>query len=109
LGGGGIGQSLGNGDVPIRTKGGWAQLNILPTSEWELGGGYGQDDPDDNDLLPPGAVTPRLRNVSFEGHITWRPSPLVFGVEFRRITTTYPAAINEQIANHFNVGLGFVF
>jgi hypothetical protein len=109
LGGGGIGQSLGVGDVPVHTKGGWAQLNILPTSEWEIGGGYGMDDPDDNDLLPPGATPPRLKNMSWEGHITWRPSPLVIGAEFRQITTTYPAAINDQVANHINVGLGFVF
>jgi len=109
LGGGGIGQSLGNFNLPVHTKGGWGQLNILPTSEWELGGGYGQDDPDDADLLPPGAQPPRLKNVVFEGHITWPPPPLVLGVEFRRMTTTYPAAINDQVANHINVALGFVF
>jgi hypothetical protein len=109
LGGGGIGASFGNGGVPLRTKGGWAQLNILPTPEWELGGGYGMDDPNDDDLLPPSGASPRLKNVSFEGHLTWRPSPLVLGLEFRRITTTYPAAVNDQAVNHLNVALGFAF
>ena len=39
----GIGQNLSPGSRPIRTKGGWAQLNLKPASTWELGGGYGLD------------------------------------------------------------------
>ncbi|HXV86732.1 MAG TPA: hypothetical protein VD793_08545, partial [Gemmatimonadales bacterium] len=52
LGGGGIGQNLGIGSVPVRTRGGWAQLNVRPAPPWEVGGGYGFDDPEDADLNP---------------------------------------------------------
>jgi len=106
LGGGGIGQNLGPGLVPVRTRGGWAQLNIRPHPAVELGGGYGMDDPDDADLDP---ATALLRNVSWEGHVHWRPAPLVLGVEFRRIETTYGPAVSTLFANHLNLAAGFEF
>ena len=31
-------------------SGGWAQLNVRPSEQWEIGGGGGIDDPDDEDL-----------------------------------------------------------
>ncbi|MBI3983163.1 MAG: hypothetical protein HY337_09635 [Gemmatimonadetes bacterium] len=106
LGGGGIGQNLGPGDQPVRSKGGWVQLNIKPVSSWELGGGYGIDDPEDLDLNP---LTARLRNVSWEGHVHWRPQPLVFGAEFRRLETRYAAPTGVLWVNHLNVAAGFEF
>ena len=51
LGGGGIGQNMVIDGVPVRTKGGWVQLNVKPSASWEIGGGGGIDDPDDEDLL----------------------------------------------------------
>jgi hypothetical protein len=106
LGGGGIGQNLGLGIVPVRTKGGWAQLNVRPHPAVEVGGGYGLDDPDDADLDP---ATALLRNVSWEGHLQWRPAPLVLGAEFRRIETTYGPAVGTLFAHHVNVAAGFEF
>lgn len=107
LGGGGIGQNFGAGGLPLRTRGGWGQLNILPVPEWELGGGFGIDDPDDADFAPD---TGRLKNASWETHIIWRPHPLMFGFEVRRILTTYgDATIGTQEATHINLALGFQF
>ncbi len=106
LGGGGIGQNLGPGTVPVRTRGGWAQLNIRPHPAIEVGGGYGMDDPDDADLDPTIAL---LRNLSWEGHFRWRPAPLVLGAEFRRIETTYGPAFGTLFAHHVNVAAGFEF
>ena len=106
LGGGGIGQNLGVGMVPVRAKGGWAQLNVRPHPAVEVGGGYGLDDPDDADLDP---ATALLRNLSWEGHVQWRPAPLVLGVEFRRLETTYGPAIGTLLAHHVNVAAGFEF
>ncbi|MBI4420494.1 MAG: hypothetical protein HY560_06680 [Gemmatimonadetes bacterium] len=106
LGGGGIGQNLGLGDVPVRTRGGWAQLNIRPTPQVEFGGGYGFDDPDDADLDVL-ATTTRLKNVSWEGHLHLRPGPLVVAIEFRRIQTTYAAGV--FLINHLNLATGFRF
>ncbi|HWP36258.1 MAG TPA: hypothetical protein VNL18_01770 [Gemmatimonadales bacterium] len=106
LGGGGIGQSLGPANQPVRSKGGWAQLNVKPAAGWELGGGYGLDDPEDLDLNP---LTARLKNTSWEGHVHWRPAPLVFGLEFRRLETTYGAGTGRLWVNHLNVAAGFEF
>jgi hypothetical protein len=106
LGGGGIGQNLGVGNVPVRSQGGWGQLNLRPHPTVEVGGGYGLDDPNDADLNP---ATALLRNASWEGHVQWRPAPLVLGAEFRRIETTYGPALGNVFVNHINVAAGFAF
>jgi hypothetical protein len=104
LGGGAIGQNLGLNGVPVHTKGGWGQLLIRPTPQWELGGGYGIDNPKDADL---DTATMRLKNQTFEGHIQWRPSPLVLGIEYRYINTSYAAG--KATAGHLNLALGAEF
>jgi hypothetical protein len=104
LGGGGISQNFGVQGVPVRTKGGWGQLNIRPSAQWMFGGGGGLDDPNDADV----PATGRFRNVSVEGHVEWRPpGPLVFGFEFRRIQTRYAAG--DFAVNHLNLAAGFTF
>ena len=109
LGGGGINQNLGPLSAPVRTKGGWAQLNFKPVHVLTLGGGCGLDDPNDDDLL--GASGPpqgRLKNFVCMGHIDIRPSgPLAFGVEYRRLKTTY--STGEFTDNHINVAAGWRF
>ena len=104
LGGGGIGQGFGVGGVPVHTQGGWGQLNIKPGTHVVIGGGYGMDDPRDQDLAPGS----RLKNVATEGHLHIRPGgPLVFGFEYRRIETTYASG---KVANdHLNLAIGFEF
>jgi hypothetical protein len=82
LGGGAIGQNAGAGGAPVRTRGGWGQLNMRPRRYWMFGGGCGIDDPKDSDVLPTG----RFRNFVCEGHVEWRPpGPLLFGFEYRRL------------------------
>ncbi len=104
LGAGGIGQNLGPNAVPVRTRGGWAQVNLRPTFAWELGGGAGVDDPDEADL----AASGRLKNVVYTGHLHWRPGGgLLVGVEFRRLETTYQAG--TIAAHHVNGFVGVVF
>ncbi len=111
LGDGGIAQDLGPQGQPVRTRGGWAQLNIRPVVGWEFGGGYGLDNPTDSDLLQVGDTLPadaRLRNVVYEGHLHWRPGGgLLFGAEFRRIETEYSAGVLK--ANHVNGFVGLFF
>lgn len=109
LGGGGIGQNLGPTGAEVRTKGGWGQLNVRPRPEVTLGGGCGIDDPDDGDLSDAlGNPRGRLRNLACAGHVDLRPrGPLVFGIEFRRLETTYPSG--KFTANHFNVAAGYRF
>ncbi|HEY6807362.1 MAG TPA: hypothetical protein VI160_01140 [Gemmatimonadales bacterium] len=104
LGGGGIGQNFGVGGAPVRTKGGWAQLNVRPVHDWMVGGGCGLDDPNDADVPPTG----KFKNLVCEGHVEWRPAgPLLFGFTFRRLQTTY--ANGTFTANHLNLAAGFHF
>lgn len=103
LGGGAIGQNLGPNGVPIRTRGGWGQLLIRPTPRWELGGSFGIDDPKDADL----DASMRLKNQTVVGQIVWRPAPLVLGLEYRHIATTYAAG--KATADHLNLALGAEF
>lgn len=104
LGGGGIGQNTGLGGVPVRTKGGWGQLNVKAVKHVIVGGGCGLDDPNDADV----PATGRLRNFVCAGHADWRPpGPLVFGFEFRHFETRFPSG--DFTANHLNLAAGFRF
>ncbi|MFI5206610.1 MAG: hypothetical protein ACHQX4_01210 [Gemmatimonadales bacterium] len=105
LGGGAIGQEFGVGGVPVKSRGGWGQLNLRPSFSWEFGGGFGIDDPDDTQLP---AATGRDRNIVYEGHVHVRPGGgLIFGVEYRRIATLYSAG--TLTANHVNGFMGVAF
>ena len=107
LGGGSIGQVFGRNGRTIRTRGGWAQLNLRPNDAvWLLGASVGIDDPKDADL---DTTVQRLKNITIGGHLHWRPSPLVFGVEVRQARTTYGAGIGELKATHVNVAAGLEF
>ncbi len=104
LGGGGIGQNTGVGGKPVRTKGGWGQLNLKVVKHFVIGGGCGLDDPNDADI----PATGRLRNFVCEGNADWRPpGPLVFGFEFRHFSTRYENG--DFTANHLNLAAGFRF
>lgn len=111
LGDGGIGQDIGPQGQLVRTRGGWAQLDIRPARSWEFGGGYGVDDPDDADLataagaFPPGA---RLRNETWEGHLHLFPGAgLLLGAEVRGLRTTYPAEVMSATQVNGFVGMFF--
>jgi hypothetical protein len=104
LGGGGIGQALGPGDIAIHDVGRWVQLNVAPRSTWSFGAGGGVDDPRDADL----AVTGRQRNASAAAYVITHPSgPLVLGIEVRRIATTYSG--RKLTNDHLNLAFGFEF
>ena len=104
LGGGGIAQGFGVNGVPVRSRGAWGQVNVKPSPRVVFGGGWGFDDPRDEDI-PAGG---RLKNTATEVHLHLRPAgPLVLGLEYRRLETTYAAG---KLANdHFNVAIGFEF
>jgi hypothetical protein len=107
LGGGAIAQNFGQPDAAgnrniIRDTGGWVQLLIRPSVLWELGGGFGIDDPDDADRPV------RTRNLVWSGQILVRPAcPVVAGLEYRRLTTRY--ASGDVSNGHLNLAVGFEF
>lgn len=103
LGGGGIGQNFGVDSLtPLRSVGGWMQLNYAMTPRVTIGAGYGVDDPNDDD----GPML--LRNVTTEAHLHWRPAgPLVMGLEWRSSKTRYAASHYPN--THINLAFGFEF
>ena len=102
--GGAVGQNLGQGHLPVRSRGGWLQVDVRPGAGWQFGGGYGVDDPNTADL----PITGRGRNVTYAGHLIWRPDGgVMFGMEFRRIATTY--APGTLAVNHVNAYAGLAF
>ncbi|HKS06255.1 MAG TPA: hypothetical protein VJR92_08090 [Gemmatimonadaceae bacterium] len=104
LGGGGVGQLFGNNSVVIRSRGGWGQLNVRPNTSVIVGAGYGSDDPHNTDL----PASSRFKNTVASGHVAWRPAgPLVFGAEYRRITTYYLPG--RFASDHVNIAFGFEF
>ncbi len=111
LGDGGIDQNFGPQGQPIRSVGGWGQVNIRVASIWEFGGGYGMDDPKDEDFLTTGGTLPadaRLKNVVYQGHLHLKPGGgLVLGGEVWRFNTTY--SVGTISANHINLFAGVMF
>jgi hypothetical protein len=107
LGGGGIGQNVAPTGETVETTGGWAQL-LFHGSRWEVGAGLGIDDPQERGLDP---LTGRQMNTVIAAHLIWRPAPLVFGLEFRNLQTTYGSGPfgGEQDANHVNFAAGIEF
>ncbi len=107
LGGGGIGQTVGTTGAPIRSAGGWVQLVLLPAASVELGLGAGQDNPRDADLSGP---TSRSRNRVWSVNATWRPTPVILGIELRRLATSFgvPGSVTAT-NNHLNLSAGIEF
>ena len=104
LGGGAVGQLFDTNGEPVHSTGYWGQVNITLTQRVTLGGGFGIDDPD-NDFLGTGG---RLKNTTTEVHLNLRPAgPLVLGVEYRQMKTTY--AFGPLTNDHLNIAVGFAF
>ena len=103
LGGGGIGQNFvttAAGSAPLRSVGGWAQINTRFVPQLRIGAGFGTDNPND-------AAT-RFRNDAMSAHIMVQPAGLLFvGLEGRRLRTTYAAG--RYTNDHVTVAAGFEF
>ena len=103
LGGGGIGQNvIVSSNAPLKTKGGWAQLNFRPATGFRVGLGCGTDQPERGAL--------RLRNDACSTYAIVRPGggPIFFGAEMRRIRTSY-AASARYTSDHVTITTGFEF
>lgn len=104
LGGGAIGQPSATNGAPVKSKGGWGQVTLLPNPTWEIGAGYGLDDPDDSQLGAGG----RAKNAVASGNVTWHVAPLIAGLEVRHLATSFIGS-GTQEAWHVNLALGFTF
>ncbi len=104
LGGGAVGHLFTVAGQPVHSTGMWGQLNVKPTAHVTLGGGMGQDDPDDEGL----SATARHKNVVSEVHLHLRPAgPVVLGLEARRMATSYATGTLKN--THLNLAMGFEF
>lgn len=103
LGGGGIGQNFVTsvaGTAPLATVGGWAQVNVHPTPILRIGAGFGTDNPDD--------LSVRHRNDAIAAHLILQPAgPMFFGLEGRRLRTSYVGARYSN--DYVTLGAGFGF
>ena len=121
--GGGIGQSvLWSGDIMdpntvfygLDSEGGWAQLKFTPRSNFEINGGYGQDNPFAHDLRsygPNGSYYGPLlsRNQSPFANFIYRVrSDVMFSLEYRHLNTTYLDAGSQKL-HHVNAALAYTF
>lgn len=105
LGGGGIGQGISGTGEALQTTGGWAQLNLRPTMRWQFGLGYGYDEPELADVP---VATGRRRNEVQSLSAQWTPTgPIIVGVEWRKLATTYASGVRN--ADHINLAFGFTF
>jgi hypothetical protein len=111
LGGGAIGAALGRPvtgapagtlGAPLRDRAAWAQLNVRPSETWLGGVGCGIDRVRDADHPD------RRQNTVCMTHVRWRPvDPLLFGIEYRRLSTLFANGMVH--AQHFNLAFGVEF
>jgi hypothetical protein len=95
----------------IRTKGGWAQLGLVPSAAPKLGvyATFGLDDPDDADLVSVAKHDWRLKNTSVAGSVIYKLSPqLSLGAEVRHVETRL-LQTGKQKNTHVNVAAGLSF
>jgi hypothetical protein len=113
LGGGGVRQGFslrtrapGDNDfIPVRTRGGWAQMTFLPTSRLSLNLQGGQDDPHNRDLMPGGVV----KNLAFGANLFYRIAPnVVVGGEVSQVRTGYTGGQRPR-NNHYDLAVAYLF
>lgn len=103
---GGIGQGVNTstGDE-IASKGGWAQIVIMPNAQWKLYAGATVEQPDE-DAVPSGG---RTRNGAFFAVGRYRPwKPLQVAVEYLYWKTSYKGP-NDGIANRLDIHFTYNF
>ena len=100
LGGGGIGQNFTAAGEPVRTTGGWAQLNLRPADLVGLGAGCGADHPR--------GTLPRRRNDACALYVAVEPvGAFQVGAEVRRLRTEH--ASGRYTSDHVTLTLAWGF
>ncbi|MBI3667325.1 MAG: hypothetical protein HY236_14050 [Acidobacteria bacterium] len=113
LGGGGGGQgftivTVAPGQfrvIPVRTRGGWAQVTFVATPRLSFNLYGGEDDPNNFDLAPGGIA----RNMAYAANIFYRlANNVVIGGEASQVRTWF---LNGQrpLNNHYDLALAYLF
>ena len=91
--------------IPVRSRGGWAQITWLATSRLSFNLYSGEDDPNNRDLLTTGVA----RNFTYAGNVHYRVAPnVVVGMEFSQARTRYMSGQHPQI-NHYDLAVAYLF
>lgn len=100
LGGGGIAQNFTPANEPLKTTGGWAQVNLFPTAAFSAGVGCGGDHPE--------PLVARRRNDVCFAYSRMRPAgPFFVGAEYRYMRTEYSSG--RYVNDHVTLAAGFEF
>ena len=98
-----------DGPRGIDTKGGWVQVVAAVTPTVSVHGGFGTDNPDDEDFLTVVRRETRIDNSAISFGFQHKASAQVsWGVEYRRLETKYLVAGDKDVS-HVNVGFTFTF
>ena len=98
-----------DGPRGIDTAGGWVQVTAAVTPAVTVHGGFGTDNPDDEDFLTVVRRETRIDNAAISFGVQHRASAQIsWGVEYRRLETKYLIA-GDKDASHVNVGFTFTF
>jgi len=91
--------------IPVHSRGGWAQITLLPTSRLSLNFYGGQQDDRDSDLRPGGFG----KNQSYAGNIMYRLAPnVIMSFETAHVRTSY-LGTGTRLNNHYDLALGYLF
>ncbi len=91
--------------IPVRTRGGWAQLTWVATSRLSFNLYGGQDDPNNRDL-PAGGIG---RNQAYAANVFYRLAPnVVVGWEVSQVRTRYLSG-PRPLYNHYDLAVGYLF
>ena len=91
--------------IPVRSRGGWAQVTFMATSRLSFNLQSGIDDPNNRDLPSSGTA----RNSTYVANTFYRLAPnVVTGVELSRVRTLYLAG-QHPINNHYDLYLAYMF
>ena len=113
LGGGGVGQgftivTLSPDEfrvIPVRTRGGWAQVTFIATPRLSFNLYGGQDDPNNRDLASGGVA----KNLAYAANAFYRLAHnVVVGAEVSQVRTQF---LNGQrpLNNHYDLALAYLF
>jgi hypothetical protein len=91
--------------IPVRSRGGWAQLTFIaaPRLSFNLYGG--EDDPNNRDLPSSGIG----RNLAFAGNVFFKLAPnVVIGGEVSQVRTQLLTG-QQPHSNHYDLALAYLF
>ncbi|MDR1728144.1 MAG: hypothetical protein LBT74_09535 [Acidobacteriota bacterium] len=104
---GGVGQGVNVAiGTEIKSAGGWGQLVYIPSRQFQLGVGYGIDDPDDAEL----SGNARTFNDRFFANFFYNLTDKAqIGVEYSYMRTDYALPSQDQVNHRIHLGAKYSF